>query len=453
MVKEDSKKDIFENSPVWSALATMAIPSIISQLTALIYNMADTFFLGRTGNPYMVAGASLILPVFNFVIPLGNITGIGGGSLISRLLGRGEEDEASKVSAFSVIVALAFSLLFSLVMLLFLDDILSALGSNANTHGYAKQYVTCVVILGAAPTVLSNVFANLLRSAGYSKEAGIGISGGGILNIFLDPIFMYLLLPDGYEVLAVALATFLSNVSVLAYFLITMRRVKDKCCLRIAFKGSLPEKRSIREIFAIGFPSSLSVFLFDVDYIILDRLMSSYGERALAAIGIVLKVERFPLNTGVGICQGMVPLIGYNYSAGNDRRVSEIVSKARLTGLFVGFASILAYELFSPEIMSFFINDAGTVEYGSVFLRLRILATPFMFLCFFHVHFFNAVGKGGHSLFLGFFRFAVVNIPMLFLMNALFGIYGLSLSQLVSDAFVAFVSLLVFASFRRKARK
>ena len=177
--------DVFENMPVGSALRAMVVPTIISQIIVLIYNMADTFYVGRTNNPYMVAGASLILPVFNITLCLAGLAGIGGGALVSRLLGEKREDEARKAGTFALYLAIGISALFALIMGVFMDPVLMLLGTGENTLVFARQYSFFVIVVGGIPTVLSNVMSNLIRSIGYSKEAGIGITLGGLLNIVL----------------------------------------------------------------------------------------------------------------------------------------------------------------------------------------------------------------------------------------------------------------------------
>ncbi len=170
-----NNEDIFRDLPIPTALRKMIIPAIASQLIVLIYNMADTFFVGQTNNPYMVAGASLILPVFNITLCFAGLAGIGGGSLISRLLGQSQKDEARRVSAFSLYIALLIAVLFSITIAVFMRPILELLGASGNTYEYARQYAFFVIVLGGVPTVLSNVLSNLVRSIGLSKEASAGI--------------------------------------------------------------------------------------------------------------------------------------------------------------------------------------------------------------------------------------------------------------------------------------
>ena len=446
-VNQEQEK-LFKDLPVPKALIKMILPAVASQLIVLIYNMADTFFVGQTNNPYMVAGTSLILPVFNISLCLAGLAGIGGGSLISRLLGQERVEEAGKVSAFSLYLAFCIAALFALVMGLFMEPILLLLGAGDNTYEYAKQYATCVIVVGGVPTVLSNVLYNLIRSIGRSKEASTGIILGGLLNIALDPLFMFVLMPDGMEVLGAGIATCLSNCVALLFFILVLARMGKDSVITFSPARGLPRRGNILAVFGVGIPSAVATFLFDLDYVIIDKLMVSYNDLALAAVGIVLKVERFPLNVGIGICQGMMPLVAYNYSAGNEKRMNDTVRLSRRLGLGVAAVSILLYELFAPEFSRLFISEAETVALASQFLRVRVLATPLMFLSFFTVYLFQAFGKGRISLFLGVTRWLVLNIPMLFLLNSLFGMFGLVWSQVTADSLTVIMSIYVYKRFK-----
>lgn len=443
-----SREDIFQNLPIPTALGKMIVPAVTSQLIVLIYNMADTFFVGQTGNPYMVAATSLILPVFNITLCLAGLAGIGGGSLISRLLGQGREEEARRVSAFSLYLGLCIAALFAVGIGVFMEPVLNLLGAGENTYTYARQYALCVIVTGGVPTVLSNVLANLIRSVGRSKEASAGIILGGLLNIALDPLFMFVLLPDGYEVLGAGLATCLSNCTAFLFFVAVLVRMGRSSVITFSPRGGMPQKASIAAIFGVGIPSAVATFLFDLDYVIIDKLMVSYHDLALAAVGIVLKVERFPLNVGIGICQGMLPLVAYNYSAGNKQRMEDTIRLARGLGLVIAGISIVLYELFAVQFAHLFISDAQTVALASQFLRIRVLATPLMFLSFFTVYLFQAFGKGRVSLFLGVTRWLVFNIPMLFLLNAIFGMFGIVWSQVTADTLTVLLSFYVYRKYR-----
>ncbi len=439
--------DIFERMPVAKAVRTMAVPTVISQLIVLIYNIADTFFIGRTNDPYMVAGASLILPIFNITLSLSGLAGVGGGALISRLLGEKRPDEARRVYSFSVCLGIVLSALFSLMTLIFMRPLMSMLGAGAETYNYASGYAFFVIVCGGVPTVLSNTLATLMRSVGESRRAGFGITMGGIINIALDPLFMFVFLPDGMEIIGAGIATCLSNCIACAYFIIVIIRMKNDV---LHLSRELPSRQSIAGIFGVGLPSSIATLLFDLDYVVIDRLMSGYNDIALAAVGIVLKAERLPLNVGIGICQGMMPIIAYNYSAKNYRRMNDTKNYSLRLGLICAAISIALYEIFAGQIMNVFINDARTVALGTDFLRIRVLATPLMFLSFFHVYLFNGFGKGGYAMFLGVTRWAVFNIPMLFLLNRIVGIYGIVWSQTAADILTVALSLITYGYYAKR---
>ena len=447
--EQERNTELFERLPVPKAVAKMALPTVIAQLIVLIYNMADTFFIGRTNNPLMVAAASLILPLFNVTIAVANIAGTGGGTLVARLLGRSDSGAARRVAAFSFYFSFGGGLLFSLGTLLFLHPLIRLLGASEDTFDFARQYALCVIVCGAVPTVLSMTMGTLLRNVGCASQAGFGGALGGVVNILLDPLFMFVLLPPGHEILGAGIATALSNVISVAYYLIVILRMKNPI-LDLAPRDLWLDGNQLRTFFAVGLPAAMGPFLFDLDYIVLDRLMSGYSDIALAAIGIVLKAERLPLNIGVGLCLGMVPLAAYNYSSGNCRRMEEVLRFTRATGAVIGLLSIVLYECFAPALMRVFLNDAMTVQLGASFLRIRALATILMFLSFIYVHVFQALGRGDYALLLVVMRWAAVNIPMLFLLNALFGMYGLVWSQFVSDGIVATASYLIYRRFRKR---
>ncbi|MDE5748788.1 MAG: MATE family efflux transporter, partial [Acetatifactor sp.] len=219
----EETREIFETRPVPRALAKMAIPTIVSQLITLVYNVADTWFIGQTNNPYMVAASSLVLTVFLMTTSIANLFGVGGGSLVVRLLGRKDEEEAKKVASLSLVMATAASLAFSILCFIFMNPLLRLLGASDNTIGFARQYLMFVVVIGCFPTVLANTMSSMVRNIGYSKQAGFGLGMGGVLNVILDPIFMFVIFPDGYQVVGAAVATMLSNIITLIYFIIVYK--------------------------------------------------------------------------------------------------------------------------------------------------------------------------------------------------------------------------------------
>lgn len=442
--EKEGTREIFETKPVAYALAKMAIPTIISQLITLIYNIADTWFIGQTDNPYMVAASSLVLTIFLMTAAIANLFGVGGGSLVVRLLGSKEEEEAKKVASLSLVMATGAALLFSLLCLFFMNPLLRMLGASDNTIGYARQYLVFVVVIGGVPTVLANTMSEMVRNIGYSKEAGFGLGMGGILNVILDPLFMFVIFPDGYQVMGAAVATMLSNLITLVYFVLIYRKLKGKTVLSLPRSIEKIQQKSLSSLFSVGIPAAMSLLLFDLTNIVINRLAAGHGDTQLAAMGIVLKVERLPLNIGIGICLGMTPLVAYNYAAKNYKRMKEFFSAARLAGLIISVFCVIFYRVFAPVIMNAFISDADTVRFGTEFLQSRCFATPFMFLSFHMVHFMQAVDRGKVSFYLAVIRQICLNIPILFLMNHLFGMSGIVWTQLIADTINVIISYIIY---------
>lgn len=447
MVSTEEKirtKEIFETKPIPAALAKMAIPTIVSQLITLIYNIADTWFIGQTNNPYMVAASSLVLTIFLMTAALANLFGVGGGNLVVRLLGGKDEEEAKKAASLSLVMAAGVSLTFSVLCFLFMDPLLRLLGASDYTIGYAKQYLTFVVVIGAVPTVLANTMSAMVRNIGHSKEAGFGLGMGGVLNVILDPIFMFVIFPDGYQVAGAAVATMLSNVITLLYFILTYQKLKGETVLSLPRRVEKIRKDSLGSLFSVGIPAAMSLLLFDLTTMVINRLAAGHGDTQLAAIGIVLKVERLPLNIGIGICLGMTPLVAYNYASKNHKRMKEFFSAARFAGLVISVMCVVFYRFCAPYIVRAFISDADTVRYGTEFLQSRCFATPFMFLSFHMVHFMQAVNRGKVSFQLAVIRQICLNIPILILLNHFFGMSGIVWTQLIADAINVVVSYIIY---------
>ncbi len=452
-MNKPSKQELFESVPIPKALATLAIPTIISQLINLVYNIVDTFFIGRTGNSYMVASVTVSFTIFMMTIAFGNLFGIGGGSLMARLMGQGKPDEARRVCAFSLYGSVVISVLYSLIIFLTLEPLLRLLGASDATIGYAKEYVWLVVILGTLPTVVSAVGGHLLRNAGYAKQASIGLSGGGVLNIVLDPLFMFVLLPEGREVFGAALATLLSNIAACVYMLVMVKKVSRTAPLSMSLGHARAIRRAdLREVFAVGIPSAALNALFDLANVFLNALMAVHGDTALAAIGIVMKSERLPNAINIGICQGMLPIVAYNFSSGNRERMEKTISFARVCGLGISFFSVVFFQLCAVPIARIFMNaTAGHVEealetigYATLFIRIRCLASPVQFINYHTSFCLQAMGDGRDTLLHAFARQIVFYIPFMFLLDRLFGMQGLVSAVIAGEACGAvFASILL----------
>lgn len=440
----EDNKVLFEQTPVPRALAQLAIPTIISQLIVMIYNLADTFFIGQTNDPYKVAATSMAYVLFFMLNALANLFGIGGGSLISRLLGQNKMNDSKAVSVVSFYGTIIVTAVYCLLCYIFMTPILNFMGASENTLGYAIDYTLWVVVIGGIPATLSMAMSHLLRSEGHGSKASFGLSMGGILNIILDPVFMFVILPEGQEVVGAAVATMLSNVIALIYYCIVYYRIRTNSVLSVSVKYISAGVKYAGEILSVGFPSALSSILACVSIMVTNSLAAIHGDIPVAAIGIVKKVEMLPHNVGTGLCQGMIPLISYNYASGNHDRMKKTINTARAYGLLFTGLCIAIFEVFAGGISNLFIKEIETVALTTNFLRIMCLATPLTILNFHMCYTLQAMGKGRESLVLSACRQGLFNIPMLFLMNYCFGLYGIVWTQLLADGLTAILSFIVY---------
>ena len=440
----NQNREIFEKMPVPKALATLAVPTIISQLITMVYNLADTYFIGKTNDPYKIAASSVCFVLVFAMSSIASLFGVGGGSLISRLMGQKLDKDAASVASFSFWCTMGASAIYSLTLLAFMEPILTFLGITENTMAFAKDYALYVVVLGVIPANLSLTMSHLLRSEGYATHASAGLAAGGILNIILDPIFMFVILEPGREVAGAAMATLISNCIVLVYFITIYFVIRKKSVISISPKKFMLKKHYIKSVLAIGFPAALGSLLACLSNTMINKLVSSYGEIPVAAIGIVKKIDMLPMNVGMGLCQGMVPLIAYNYAAGNYKRMKAFSSAARIVGIGFALVCVASFQIFAGDLVKIFIQDAKTVEYGTDFLRICCLAVPLMIFNF-HMSFtFQAMGMGKQSLILSSMRQGLVNIPLMLIMNAIFGLLGVVWTQLLADSITGAISYIVY---------
>lgn len=271
--KAVSEQELFESIPVPRAVATLAVPTIISQVVTMIYNLADTFFVGQIGDPYMVAAVSLVSPWFNLLTALGNLFGLGGGSLISRLLGKHDQDDIKNVSAFSVWGGAVTTLLFSVLTFAFREPLLYFLGASPDTFGYAQSYLTWVVVIGGVPTMLSLSLGHLLRSEGHARPASMGMMFGGILNVILDPVLIF-----GFQldVTGAAIATAFSNLASVVFFVVIYIRLGERTAVSLHPRHFT--FRFVCQIFSVGLASALATALGNASNMVIVKLSSGYGD-------------------------------------------------------------------------------------------------------------------------------------------------------------------------------
>ena len=444
----DKKRELFEKTPVPKALATLAIPTIISQLISMIYNLADTFYIGLANDPSQTAASSVAFTLMFMLNCIPNLFGVGAGSLISRLLGEKKDKDAGGVASFAFYCTLIVTAIYSAAVFVFMNQMLNFLGATSSSLPYAQQYAFWVVVIGGIPAALSMTMSHLLRSEGYASKASFGLGLGGVMNIILDPVFMFLVFEPGNEIKGAAIATMLSNVITLVYYVAIYFKIRKKTVLSLSPRKALIPKRLVVPVLAVGIPSALGSFLACVSNIVINNLASSYstlyGDVPVAAIGIAKKIDMLPMNVGFGLCQGMMPLVAYNFASGDHKRMREFSRVTRTAAMVFAGACILLFQLLATQICAIFNGHAETVAMSTDFLRILCLSVPFMLFNLQISFSFQAMGMGKQSLILSSLRQGVINIPLLFVMNHFFGLYGIVWTQLISDIITGIISYAVY---------
>lgn len=447
-MNKETRTAIFENMPVPQAVLRQVIPAIASQMIVLIYNLADTYFVGMLNDPRQTAAIMVAYSPFVMLTALSNLFGVGGASLIARALGQKNSEDARQISSLSFWMGLMTALLFSVFFTALAHPILFLCGATEDTFPPTYGYAWFAIILGGPFVILNTLLANLVRAEGSSIHASVGVSLGGLLNILLDPLFI---LPGflGMGASGAGLATALSNAAASFYFLFYLIFKRNTTVLSIRPSYLRFFSKHIRKLLSIGFPSALQYALTVVSVGALSHFVSRYTTEAVAALGIVKKLDQIPLYFSIGASNGLLPLLAYNYASGDQKRRKQIFRLG--CGISVGF-SILCFalfQLFAPGLASLFIADAKTIRYGADFLRIMVTAMPFMAFCYPIIIQFQAMGKVKESLIVSILRKGVLDLPLLFLMDSFFPLYGCMWVQPMVD----FISLFVAGSFLRRINR
>lgn len=438
----DEKTILFEQTAIPRAVAKLAIPTILSSLVMVIYNLADTYFVGMLNDPVQNAAVTLTAPVLLAFNAINNLFGVGSSSMMSRALGRKDYETVSRSSAFGFYCALICGFLFSLVCIVFSTPLLDLLGADDITAAATADYMLWTVQYGATPAILNVVIAYLVRAEGAALHASIGTMSGCLLNIVLDPIFI---LPWGLNLGAAGagLATFLSNCFACTYFFILLFVKRGRTFVCLNPKKFTLKKEIVLGVCGVGVPASIQNLLNVTGMTLLNNFTSVYGANAVAAMGITQKINMVPMYISMGLSQGIMPLVSYNYASGNIRRMKRTVWFATRVALLLIFIVSALYFIFPGTFISLFMQNEEIIAYGSLFLRGFCLGLPFLCMDFLAVGVFQAVGMGKASLAFAILRKIILEIPALYILNRLFPLYGLAYAQFTAEAVLSVAAVIV----------
>lgn len=453
MSETNTKTELFESMPIPRAVAKLSIPVIISSLVTVVYNLADTFFVGMVNDPIQNAAVTLVYPVMLAFNAVNNLFGVGTSSMMSRSLGKGDHEQVRISSAFGFYGALFSGILFALLCTVLKAPLLNLLGADATTREATSQYMFWTVSCGAIPAILNVVQAYMVRSEGSSLHASIGTMSGCLLNIILDPIFI---LPWGLNMGAAGagLATFVSNCAACLYFIVLAKAKKDKTfvCMDIRKLKKLP-RAVVTGILGVGIPASIQNLLNVTSSTLLNNFTAAVNPSAVAAMGISNKLGMISIMIVIGFSQGVMPLVSYNYASGDHKRMKKSILFATAIIVPVMLVFTLFYYVGAPSLIRAFMDNDQIVAYGSRFLRGACLGMPLLCIDFMAVGVFQALGMGKNALIFAVLRKIVLEIPLLILLNWLFPLYGLPYAQVGAEFILSIAAVVMLARIFRRCNR
>ncbi len=433
---------VFEEKNISKAIMRVGLPAMLGQLTTLIYNIADTFFVSLTKEPATIAAVTLCAPILLIIMSIACIFGMGGSSVIARLLGKEQKEEAGTTMNFCV-YAMAIAGIITLVLgLTFLHLLAKVAGADADNIAYTCDYLKYIFI-GAPFIMLANGFVHLFRSVGLIKESTIGLMLGNVINIVLDYVFIAM---AGWGTAGAALATSLGFVCATIYYIACMIReeYKGNPLVPLAPKHFLPNAKMIRNVVSIGIPGALITVLMSVSNIVLNNYISIYGSNAVASYGIAYKLDMIPILLSVGLSQGVTPLVGYYYGKNEKKRMSDIVKYTILYGILMGAIFTVVFVLFGKPLAAIFLQDSVLIEQTAYFLKILCLSAPMLGVINMMTSYFQALGKAIKSLIITVLRNVALFIPGVILLNYFWKLNGVIVAQPVVETVLTIICIFMY---------
>lgn len=431
------ENDLFEKMPINKAYIKLALPVVFSGVLTLVYNMVDMFFVARTGDTNIVAGVTLCGPVFTLLIAMGDIFGLGGASVISRLFGMKRQEDGKRLSVFCLDGCFIFGIIIAVLLLVFQKPILHLLGANGETMNAASSYYFWIS-LGAPVVILSLAPTNLLRTEGHANAAMIGSVTGSIVNMILDPIFIFSL---GMGAAGAAIATIIGNICADIFYVWFIFNRSEWLSMKL--KGFHISIKEVKDILSIGIPSSITNIMQSIGVMLLNNFLLPYGNDKIAAYGIVSKITMIVVMIMVGFSFGGQPLYGYLYGAKLKQRMKDCLKYAYKLVVGISLVISVVLAIIAPFMISVFMNDSAMIEAGAPILRAVLLGMPFIGFVMVTTCIFQSCGKPLPALVLSAGRQGIFYAPIIFILSTVAGYTGVIHAQPVSDIFTAIIAFIL----------
>lgn len=438
---------LFENTSIKRAYFILALPVVMSMAVTIIYNMVDTFFVAKTGNPNLVAGVSQGAPIFTLMIAIGDIFGLGGSSVISRLFGERRDKTARYVSGYCFYASIVCGLVVTALMFIFQTPVLHMLGASPATWKYAREYY--LVIAGGATFIIFGLSPNnILRTEGLATQAMIASITGTGINVILNPIFIF---NCGLGAAGSALATVVSNVIadvLMVYYLRTKSKKLTTSIHETRISGKLQ-----REIYAIGIPASVTNIMVIFATALTNRYLITYGANSVAAMGIAMKVNTVIVMVMVGFAFGAQPLIGYTYGARDERRFKETLwfDLSVVAGLAIVLTVLMM--ILAPQIIRLFMRDPEIVREGTGMLRWLASSTTIAGIIMVLTTTFQSMGKATPAFWLSFSRQGLIFAVAIVVLSHFFGYTGVLAAQACADVLTLVLAVFLYHKYQPHFKK
>lgn len=441
------QEKIFKEYSVWHSIAVMALPAMVSMVVMILYNITDMFFVGLLNDTAQVAAVSVAGPVFSLIMAIGSMLGSGGCALIARTLGAHDVGKVKQYSSVCCWGSLAIGLMFTGVLLLFQEPLLLFLGANEDMWSHAQTYLS-VLAFGAPVMIFVTTYGNLLRGEGAVREGMVANLLSTFGNMLLDPLFI---LTYGMGVGGAAVATVLGNCVGSIYLVWYVLRQKSN--LSLSFRLAAMRPAALGEIIFIGLPNAVSTSLSSFASALANQLLVQYGTNAVAAMAAASKAAMVIGMIQMGLCMGVQPLMAYHYGAKNMPRLRETLLKLALLTILMGGVLTAICMVNSGGIVGLFLQETEAMELGKRMVRLLVISGPFMGLFYIGSNFLQASGNAPLATFISMLRQGLFLVPLLYLMNHLFGVTGNICAHVVADISSAIVSVvLILWQYRRLRR-
>ena len=442
--KNEKNEQMLQTGSFLQLVCNLCVPTIVIMLVMVLYNMADTYFIGKTGDPCKIAAVSLCGPVFSILSGLGTLLGSGGCTVVSLALGKKEYRTIKACTSLCCYASLAIGLVFTAVVLLNLTGIGNAIGANADTLEYTRTYLR-ILAVGGPVILFGNVFKNLIRADGSAKQSMISNGLGTIANIILDPI---LILGAGMGVAGAAVATVAGNLLSFFYLLWYVRKKQKTFSLRIS-DISL-KKEIVMPVVTLGLPLACSTIMMSVSQVFMNHVLAGYGSVAVAASGVAGKVSMVVSMVAMGLCMGMQPAISYNFGAGTYKRMYRIIRNLGILAVVVGGLLTIGCLLGKSQLTAMFIEHEEVILLGERMVTASMLMGPLYGLYQLCTMFLQSTGKASYATLVALLDKGVLYLPILFGLNMLFGLNGVIYTAPLTDMLSLLVGAALCAAWKRK---